>query len=347
MASSTTVHTSSRAPRRQIRPNAFGIAFGIVGLAEAWAEAEPTLGTPHVIPNVLNILAAVVWTALLVAYASQGPRHIMADLRDRVFGPFVTLPSIVGLFLAASLSEYAFDAGRVLVVVFVVITIGLGGWITGHWIAGDLDPDFAHPGYFLPTVAGGFIAAYACAQVNLHSLAQATFGSGVLSWLLIGSLILNRLFFRPALPTALLPTLAIEVGPPAVAGIAYIALTGGATDTIAYGLTGYTILMALVQLRLAPIFVRLRFSPAFWSFAFVYSAVAAYALLWIGLTHPAGATVYATVLLTAITAFVVAIGARTLVAVWHGEFFPLSPPEPAFESPPNGPAPAKELSGSQ
>lgn len=30
---------------------------------------------------------------------------------------------------------------------------------TGHWIAGDLSQDSAHPGYFLPTVAGGLIKA--------------------------------------------------------------------------------------------------------------------------------------------------------------------------------------------
>jgi tellurite resistance protein len=329
-------------PRRQIRPNTFGIAFGIVGLAETWAAAEPTLGTPHTVPNVLNILAAVVWAAVLVAYAAQGPRQILADLRDRVFAPFVTLSTIVALFLAASLSEYAFDAGRALVVVFVVITIVVGGWMTGQWIMADLDPDFAHPGYFLPTVAGGLVAAYASAQVHLHTLAQATFGIGMLSWLLVGSLLLNRLFFRPALPPALLPTLAIEVGPPAVAGIAYTALTGGATDTVAYALAGYTILMVLVQLRLVPLYVRLGFSPGFWAFAFAYAAVATDALLWIGLKHPAGATFYAATILAAITAFVVAIGARTLVAIRRRQFFPIRPSESAVESSTNNTVPAKE-----
>jgi tellurite resistance protein len=311
-------------PRRQIRPNLFGVAFGIVALAEAWRAAEPTLGTPHTVPNVLNILAAVVWAAVLVAYVAQGLRQVLADLRDRVIGPFVSLSTITAMFLAASLSEYAFDAGRALVVVFAVITIGVGGWMTGQWIAADMDTDVAHPGYFLPTVAGGLVAAFASAQVHLQALAEASFGIGALSWLLLGSLLLNRLFFRPALPAALIPTLAIEVGPPAVAGIAYTALTGGATDTVAYALAGYAILMVLVQLRLLPLYLRLRFSPGFWAFTFAYGATATDALLWIGLKHPPGATIYAAFILTAITAFIVAIAARTLVAIRRGQFFPVA-----------------------
>lgn len=321
----------SAPPRLQIRPHLFAIAFGIIALADAWKAAQPTLGTPHAVPNILNILAAIVWAVVLVAYAAQGPRQILADLRDRVFGPFVSLSTITPMFLGASLSYYAFDAGRALVVVFVVITLCMGGWMTGQWIAADLDPDSAHPGYFLPTVAGGLVAAYASAQVHLHSLAAASFGIGLLSWLLVGSLIWNRLFFRPALPATLSPTLAIEVGPPALAGIAYATMTGGATDTVAYALAGYTILMVLVQLRLVPLYLRLRFSPAFWVFTFAYGATAADTLLWISLKHPAGATVYAALLLAAITAFIAAIAARTLVAVRRRQFFPISPPEPVVK----------------
>src|SRR5260370_2057102 len=140
--------------RRQIRPNLFGISFGIVGLAEAWTAAEPTLGTPHIVPNVLNILAAVVWAAVLVAYAAQGPGQILADLRDRVFAPFVTLSTIVAMFLPASLSEYAFNTGRALVVVFVVITIGVAGGVTRQGMRADRRPRRAPPGSFLPTAPG-------------------------------------------------------------------------------------------------------------------------------------------------------------------------------------------------
>jgi tellurite resistance protein TehA-like permease len=70
--------------------------------------------------------------------------------------------------------------------------------------------------------------------------------------LVIGSLILARLFFGPTLPTPLLPTLAIEVAPAAVASLAYFAQHGDYVDPVVAFLAGYGVLMALAQLRLFP-----------------------------------------------------------------------------------------------
>ena len=39
--------------------------------------------------------------------------------------------------------------------VFLIATVLHGGWVTGQWFVVDLDRSKLHPGYFLPTVAGG------------------------------------------------------------------------------------------------------------------------------------------------------------------------------------------------
>jgi tellurite resistance protein TehA-like permease len=137
----------------------------------------------------------------------------------------------------------------------------VGGWLTGQWITGGIDPDAVHPGYFLPTAAGGLIGASAAAAVHLHALAEASFGIGVICWLLLASMILNRLITRPALPNALVPTMAIELGIPAVAGPAYFAVAGRTVTFMACALGGYAVLMALVQVRLIPVYRRLSFTP--------------------------------------------------------------------------------------
>ncbi len=135
---------------------------------------------------------------------------------------------------------------------------------------------------------------------------------------------------RPALPAALYPTLAIEAAPPAVAGNAYWSMSGGRLDTIALMLAGYAALMIGVQLRLVPQYRRLTFSPGFWAFTFSYAAVAGLAVRWLAAEHPAGhvALIYLTA--GAITAGVLLIAVRTLVALARGSFLP---PVPASESP--------------
>lgn len=47
----------------RVPPNFFGIPFGLAGLAEAWYAASPTLGTSAVVPDAIDIVAAVAWLA--------------------------------------------------------------------------------------------------------------------------------------------------------------------------------------------------------------------------------------------------------------------------------------------
>jgi tellurite resistance protein len=207
-----------------------------------------------------------------------------------------------------------------------VTTIALGGWLTGQWITGDLDQDKTHPGYLVPTVAGGLVGAYAAAEVGLHRLAEASFGIGVVCWLLLGSIVLNRLLFRRWLPDPLVPTLAIEVAPPALAGLAYFALDGRVASFPACALGGYAVVMALVQLRLVPRYTRLKFSPGFWAFTFSYAAAVTDAIQWVAIQHPPGARI-----------LIAAITVRTIRAARRGELLPPAQPPASGQAAPAEP----------
>lgn len=312
---------------RRIPPNLFAIPFGIAGLADVWAAARPILHNSAAVYNSLYIAAAALWAIILAAYGAQGVRRVRADARDPVMGPFVSLAVITPTLVSGALAAYAFDAARVLVSVFIALTVVFAGWLTGQWIAAPLDLDAAHPGYFLPAAAGGLIAAFAAVQVHLHLLAEVLFGMGVISWVLLGSLLLVRLFFRPMFPAPVVPTLAIEIAPPVVAGIAYFALTDGKTDIFAAGLAGYAVLMGLVQVRLAPLYLKLHLSPSTWAFTFTYAAAANDALFWIQARNPSGATAYAAITAGLITVFIGVIAVLSVVALVRGRFLPKPVPQ--------------------
>jgi tellurite resistance protein len=316
-----------RGRRRRIPPNLFGIPFGISGVADVWSTAASTLGISTAVPDAIDILAAATWVVVVGLYFSQGTARLKADVRDPVLAPFVALSPIAPILSAVTLSNYAFDAARAVIAVLVALTVLFGTWLTGQWIVGEIDQDKLHPGYLLPTVAGGLISAYAAAAVHMQTLAGALFGWGIASWLLLGSLILGRRFVRPSLPPALIPTLAIETAPPAVAGIAYLEINGGHIDLVATALAGYSVAMALVQLRLIPLYARLSFSAAFWTFTLPYAALATEGALWIELKKPAGATASAAVDVGLITVLVTAILIRSVIAVARNQFLP--PTQPA------------------
>ena len=58
------------------------------------------------------------------------------------------MAAIPAMILATALAAVAFAAGRVAAVIFLTVTIAVGGWLTGQWIVGDIGQGAAYPGYF-------------------------------------------------------------------------------------------------------------------------------------------------------------------------------------------------------
>src|ERR1700753_42676 len=154
------------------------MAFGLAGLGEVWEVARPVLSLPRAVPDVFLGLSVVVWAGLVALYLAQGWQRILADVRDPVLGPFTSLAVITPMIPAVALAQANLTCGRVVVSAFAVATVLLGGYLTGQWIVGDLQQGQAHPGYFLPTVAGGLVASGSLAEVHLRDAAEATFGIG-------------------------------------------------------------------------------------------------------------------------------------------------------------------------
>jgi tellurite resistance protein len=314
----------------RIPPNFFGIALGLAGLAGLWAFAGATFGGPAVVGDALGVLAAVAWVGLTVAYLRQGPRQILADARDATVGPFLAAPVMGAYVLAAGVLEpYAPAAARAIVIAFLVIGLLVSGLLTGQWLTGGLEEETFGPAFFLPGIGIGFVGADAAATVGLHSIAELFFGLGVAAWVLISSVALNRMFFRPRLPPGLIPTMAIELAPAAVAGNAYFLIHPGPPDLLLFSLSGYAAVMVVAQIRLLPLYRTLSFTPGFWSFTFPAANMALFALRWLQLEHPAGGSAYAWVLVAAVTVLVAAIGVRTIVAATHRQLLPSPAHAPA------------------
>jgi tellurite resistance protein len=49
-------------------------------------------------------------------------------------------------------------------------------------MTGQLERDRVHPGYFLPTVAGGLVGAFAAAEVHLRAVAEASLTWSAWPW---------------------------------------------------------------------------------------------------------------------------------------------------------------------
>jgi tellurite resistance protein len=314
--------------------NFFSIPFGLAGLGETWATVAGYHHTSEIVAEIILGLSAASWLIVLGAYLrhlAADRTALAADLLDPVAAPFASLALITPMLLSAEgLYPHAATSGRVIVDVFLVLTVLLGGWFTGQWIYAPVDLDRFHPGYFLPTVAGGLIASASAGTVGQHRLAEVMLGLGMVCWLVLGSIILSRLLFRPMLPPPLQPTLAIEVAPAAVASLAWFAIHGTQIDLVSAFLAGYGLLMVIAQLRLLPAYRKLPFMPSTWAFTFSWAAVATVVVIWLQDTQPAGYRTWQYLVLAAITLLIAAIFARTLLALnRHQLIAPTSKQSPA------------------
>lgn len=326
----TTVRRSGRgatdapAPAARITPNLFGVCFGVAGAAEAWSAGAELFAVTSVVADIVWIMVAVLWVVTVVAYACDVVRggRARTELSDPVLAPFVALATIVPMLLGVALAQHVRTAGATIFVASLVATVLVGGWLSGQWILSDLALAQWHPGYFLPTVAGGLLAAGSSATLGYDSLARVMFGYGMICWLVLGSILLQRLFTQPQLPVPLLPTMAIEVAPPVVAGVAWFDINGGSADAVAFGLAGYAGLMVLVQLRLVPVYRTVPFGPAWWAFSFSYAAVFVDAIRWLAAIHASHGRTWSYVLLAVVSAALLVLLGRTVAELVRCRFLP-------------------------
>jgi len=296
-------------------PNVFSITMGLAGLAGVWQLASKFFHIPLHMSASLYLATTLVYLVLGGAFVGKmlcARQRARTDLTHPVLGPFNSLFPISGMLLALGLEPYVHHAALVLFLALLMIATLLGVWMVGYWLTTRPAFDQLHSGYYLPTVAVGLIGADGLARFGFVGLAWAFFVAGMLSWLITGPIILTRLATRPALPQKLIPTLAIEVAPAALAGSAYFSLTGGRIDVMSALFAGYALLAFLVQLCLVPTYRKLPFAVTFWSFTFPFAAFTAYMLRWLHFGHLINQMPLAYVLLAAITLLIGGIALRSL-----------------------------------
>jgi tellurite resistance protein len=309
------------------RANLFSIPLGFAGVAQVWTAAADVQAVPRWPADGLWVAAAAVWLVVAVDYYGRHlrPSELAKDLADAIFGPFVPVSTIVPMMLGGALARHAPAAGTTIFVVATVATLLYGGWLSGEWILRDGTLAQWHPGYFLPTVAGGYVGAGISAGLGNRTVALVLFGYGSVCWIVLGSIILARLFTQPMLPPALRSTLAVEIAPPVVGGSAWFQINGGRVDEVALLVAGYALLMAMVQLRLIPLFRTVPFGPAWWAFSFSYAATAGYGIRWLEAAGPTPPRVCVDVMLVITTALGLLLAARTAVAIARHRFFTPGP----------------------
>ena len=320
----STVSIASPERHLSIPASSFGIVLGMAGLSNCWRFAHPLWGVDAWVGQALSTLNVIVWLALLVGYVMKwelNREEARAEFEHPVQCCFVGLIPVSTMLIGMTVTDWNTAAGASLIVLGVVGHVAFSVFRSGAMLRGGRNQNDTTAVMYLPAVAGNFVSAIALNSIGELDLAKAFFGAGFFSWLALESIIVNRLFTSESLTPVVRPTLGIQIAPPAVASIAYLAISHNSVDTVVLALFGYAMLQLLLMARLSSWFAPTGFSPSYWAFSFGSTALVLASMRIASLHSHPHIDVLALPLFALLNLAILGVVFGTLRLLWLGKLF--------------------------
>ena len=255
----------------------FGMIMGVTGLSIAFLQLSKTapIFTNVAMGNV--IIAAVLMVVLLGVYLYKTIRffpEVKAEMKHPVKMNFI--PAISISLLLLSVAFYALDLVQIsqrLWIIGAVMQISLTYWVLYNWVHHDFfTPEHSSPAWFIPIV-GNIVVPIAGVHHAPMELNWFFFSIGLVFWIVVKSVVINRIIFHAPMQARLIPKLFIFIEPPAVGFICYLALNDNQLNQFAMVLYFFGIAMTLLMLVSLHKFAKLDFALSWWAYTFPVAAM--------------------------------------------------------------------------
>jgi tellurite resistance protein len=299
----------------------FSIVMGIAGLGAAWRAASQAYKVSAWFADALLAISVALWLALLaaqVAKALTARERLRAELEHPVDGSLAALAPAALLLLTAGIAVHSRSLAAVLFWIGAAGQLAFAVYVVGRWFMAPIEPSLVTPALYIPPVVGSFLAALAAGSVGRADAGWLFFGAGAIVWLLVAATLLGRYLSAGELAAPLRPLLGIELAPPAVGLTAWQVLDGPFPDATTRILLGFSLLVALVLLRLVGRFRDVQFGAAYWAFTFPLAALSTATLREGGVTPGSFAAGLALPIFVVVNAIVAVIAFRTVTAAARG-----------------------------
>ncbi|TFY98330.1 dicarboxylate transporter/tellurite-resistance protein TehA [Ramlibacter humi] len=314
-----------RVYRFPIPASFFGMVLGLAGLGQGWRVATRLWAAPAAIGEAVLLLAGIVWATLIVLYAGKwlyAREAARAEANHEIQSGFVALVPLTTMLMAAALAPYAHGLAVAMWVTGTIAQLAWGAECHARVWRGGRDPLSATTVLYLPTVGVNFVSAFVGGMLGFPQWGAVFFGIGLLAWLSLESVLLQRHSIGTALPLPLRATLGIQLAPPVVGALGYLAITTGPVDLPLQILFGYGLFQGLVLLRLVPFFRGPGFTPGLWAFTFGVTAIATVAMRMTERGDTGPASVLALPLFAFANLFVGALAVLTAQLALRGRLVP-------------------------
>ena len=210
--------------------NIFPVVMGLTGWTLAWQKTQDIMELDWKVAEVLTVLSVIVFAVLATLYAvklARYPLAVSAELKHPIKLSFFPAISISLILLGTVMAGTEPYSAQVFWWSGVVLQFFLLMFVINSWVAHEhFETIHMNPSWFIPAV-GNVLVPIAGVQFGFVELSWFFFSIGMVFWIVLLTIVFNRVLFHNPLPPKLLPTLAILIAPPAVGFVAYVKLAGG------------------------------------------------------------------------------------------------------------------------
>ncbi len=299
----------------------FSIVLGLCGYVMATQKVGALHGFSPQAGQILLAVTTAIYGLLVALYVAKAVRwwpEVAAELKHPTKLSFFPAISISLLLLSAAFLDVDRQVSAVLWYVGVGLQLIVSLGVLSAWIRHThFQIQHFSPAWFIPVV-GNLIVPVAGVEHGPADVSWLFFAAGLVFGIVLFAILMYRMLFHQPLNDRLLPTLFIVVAPPAVGAISYYKLTGAfdAFFRVLYFLAAFLLLLLIVH---ASGFVRVKFSLSWWAYLF---PIAAFTIVTTVVSRVQSSSFYSTIatgLWVALTALVIVVAARTLVAIARHE----------------------------
>ncbi|WP_331774982.1 SLAC1 anion channel family protein [Sulfurospirillum sp. 1612] len=252
----------------------FAITMGLSGLSIAYQKAAHLFHCSSLIPSILVALTTITFIAISLTYATKFimyRQEVKKEFTHPVRVNFFAAFSITLLLMSIMYQELNTTASVALWWVGMVLQAFLTFYTISFWINHSLEIQHSNPAWFIPIVGNVVVPIGGIGIVN-HNFLMYFFSIGILFWIILFTIILNRIIFHNQLAKKFMPTLFIFIAPPAVGVISYVKLTGH-FDLFASFLFNIGLFFTFLLVFMYKNFMKLEFFISWWAFTFPLTAM--------------------------------------------------------------------------
>jgi tellurite resistance protein len=253
----------------------FSVVMGLSGLTIAWEKAQHVFHLDLGINVWMVALTASVFGLLFLLYLSKVwryPHSVTQELSHPVKLSFFPTISISLLLIATALQGLnvsfvlpVWAAGTLLHLAFTL-------YVVNKWMHHEhFQIQHINPAWFIPAV-GNVLVPVMGGPLGFVEVSWFFFSIGMFFWLILMTLVFNRMIFHQAIDAFLLPTLFILIAPPAVGFIAYMRLENE-LDAFARVLYFFGLFLTMLLFSQFGRFAKLTFGLPWWAYSFPLAAI--------------------------------------------------------------------------